>query len=129
MQYLGIMREHTAVFPAAYWAKYDGRVTYQASSQGGGQRGTGTGKVGVATYNYATPWALVEATTSPSFQDRQQDGAVRSRKRAVNVFGWVFFLITSGSPHVRPMGRTCGEPDENELTAMGVKLNGSHCRR
>ena len=23
------------------------------------------------------------------------------------------------------MGRTCGEPDEIELTAMGVKLNGS----
>ena len=50
---------------------------------------------------------------------------VRSRKRAVNFFGWVFFLISSGSPHVRPMGRTCGEPDEIELTAMGVELNGS----
>ena len=51
-----------------------------------------------------------------------------SRKRAVKYFGWVFFLISSGSPHVRPMGRTCGEPDEIELTAMGVKLNGSRCR-
>ena len=49
---------------------------------------------------------------------------VRSRKRAVIFFGWVFFLISYGSPHVRPMGRTCGEPDEIELTAMGVKLNG-----
>ena len=48
-----------------------------------------------------------------------------SRKRAVNVFGWVFFLISSGSPHVRPVGRACGEPDENGLTAMGVELNGS----
>ena len=50
-----------------------------------------------------------------------------SRKRAVIFFGWVFFLISSGSPHVRPMGvhRTCGEPDEIELTAMGVELNGS----
>ena len=45
---------------------------------------------------------------------------VRSRKRAVKFFGWVFFLISSGSPHVRPMGRTCGEPDEIELTAAGV---------
>ena len=26
------------------------------------------------------------------------------------------------------MGRTCGEPDEIELTAMGVTLNGSRCR-
>ena len=26
------------------------------------------------------------------------------------------------------MARTCGEPDEIELTAMGVKLNGSRCR-
>ena len=36
-----------------------------------------------------------------------------SRKRAVIFFGWVFFLFSSGSPHVRctPMGRTCGEPD------------------
>ena len=48
-----------------------------------------------------------------------------SRKRAVKFFGWVFFLISSGSPHVRPMGRTCGEPDEIGLTAMGVELNGS----
>ena len=52
----------------------------------------------------------------------------RSRKRAEMFFGWVFFLISSGSPHVRPMGRTCGEPDEIELTAMGVKLNGPRCR-
>ena len=38
----------------------------------------------------------------------------------------VFFLISSGSPHVRctPMGWTRGEPDEIELTAMGVELNG-----
>ena len=40
-------------------------------------------------------------------------------------FGWVFFLISLGSPHVRPMGRTCGEPNEIELTPIGVKLNGS----
>ena len=26
------------------------------------------------------------------------------------------------------MGRTCGEPDEIGLAAMGVKLNGSRCR-
>ena len=35
-----------------------------------------------------------------------------------------------GSPHVRPMGRTRGEPNEIELTPIGVKLNGSrrvHC--
>ena len=37
-------------------------------------------------------------------------------------------MISSSSPHVRPMGRTCGEPDEIELTAMGVKLNGLRCR-
>ena len=44
-------------------------------------------------------------------------------------FGWVFFLISSGSQHVRctPMWAlsTCGEPDEIGLTPMGVKLNGS----
>ena len=41
-------------------------------------------------------------------------------------------MISSGSPHVlrAHMGVycTCGEPDEIELTAMGVKLNGSRCR-
>ena len=43
-------------------------------------------------------------------------------------FGWVFFLISLGgqAPHVRctPMGRTCGEPNEIELTAIGVILDG-----
>ena len=33
-------------------------------------------------------------------------------------------MISSGTPHVRPVGRTCGELDETELTAMGVELNG-----
>ena len=44
-----------------------------------------------------------------------------SQKRAEVFFGWVFSLISPGSPHVRctPMGRTCGEPDKIELTAMG----------
>ena len=53
--------------------------------------------------------------------------AVPARKRAVTYFGWVFFLISSGSPRVRctPMGRTCGEPDEIGYTPMGVELNGS----
>ena len=46
-------------------------------------------------------------------------------KKSVIFFGWVFFLISSGSPHVRPMGRTCGEPDEIELAPMGVQLHGS----
>ena len=36
-------------------------------------------------------------------------------------------MISSGSPHVlrAHVGRTCGEPDEIGLTAIGVKLNGS----
>ena len=39
-------------------------------------------------------------------------------------------MTSSGSPHVRctPMGRTCGEPDESGLTAMGVKSNGPRHR-
>ena len=51
----------------------------------------------------------------------------RSRKRVVIFFGWVFFLIPSGSPHVRctPMVRTCGEPVEIGLTPMRVELSGS----
>ena len=47
-----------------------------------------------------------------------------------DIFRVVFFLISlisPGSPHVRPMGvhRTCGGPNEIELTPTGVKLNGS----
>ena len=34
--------------------------------------------------------------------------------------------ISLGSPNVRTMGHTCGEPDKIELTTIGVKLNGSH---
>ena len=41
----------------------------------------------------------------------------------------IFFLSSLGgqAPHVRPVGvhRTCGEPNEIELTAIGVKLSGS----
>ena len=41
-------------------------------------------------------------------------------------FGWVFFLISSGgqAPHVlrAHMGRTCGEPDEIELTPNGGEI-------
>ena len=52
---------------------------------------------------------------------------VTERKKSVMFFGCVFFLISFGSPHVRctPMGRTCGEPNEIELTAIRVILNGS----
>ena len=46
-------------------------------------------------------------------------------KRAVAFFGWVFFFKSSGPPHVRHMGCKCGEPNETELTHIGVKLNGS----
>ena len=52
-------------------------------------------------------------------------GRTCARKRAVNVFRWVFFLISFGSPRVRPVWRTCGEPSEVELTPIWVKLNGS----
>ena len=34
-------------------------------------------------------------------------------------------MVPLGSPHARPMVRTCGEPDGIGLAAMRVKLNGS----
>ena len=49
----------------------------------------------------------------------------RGEKRAGIYSGWVFFLVSSCSPHVRLMVRTCGEPDEVGLAATGVELNGS----
>ena len=35
------------------------------------------------------------------------------------------FVRLSGSPHVRRVHRTCGEPNEIELAPIGVKLDGS----
>ena len=50
-----------------------------------------------------------------------------SHRGPVIFFGRVFFLISSGgqAPHARctPMRRACGEPDDIELAAIGVKLN------
>ena len=87
------------------------------------------GDMGVYEYN-SMEWLLKDcnADATASAADaivHMGDHAYAIWKRAVILFGWVFFLISSGSPHVRPMGRTCGEPDEIELTAMGVELNGS----
>ena len=48
-----------------------------------------------------------------------------SRKRAGNIFRVGIFLDYVRLTTVRPTGRTCGEPDEIELAAIGVKLNGS----
>ena len=38
-----------------------------------------------------------------------------NKKRGI-VVGWVFFLISLCAPHVRPMGRTCTESTEVEVT-------------
>jgi len=82
--------------------------------------GAGTDLVRGTAHAQAAPWFEVGV-------DCRAATSTCSRKKAGIFFGWVFFLISSGSPHVRctPMGRTCGEPDEIELTPMGVKLNGS----
>ena len=60
---------------------------------------------------------------APLLEGRDHDACPRNR--AGIIFGWVFFLISFGSPHVRPMGRTCGEQSEIELTSIGVKSDGS----
>ena len=51
------------------------------------------------------------------------------REREMVFSGWVFFLISFGSPRVRctPVGRTCGEPHEIELAPIRVELNGPQC--
>jgi len=65
-------------------------------------------------------------TPRPAIRDFASNGIypgygmpLGSVKRAVAFFGWVFFLISSGSPRVlrSHMGHTCGEPNETELTA------------
>ena len=91
--------------------------------------------MGHGVHLWDAPWdvRLVEADGKeerPEVRPRRpprRDPVQRAwaRTRAVTCFGWVFFLISSGSPHVRPMGRTCGAPGEIELAPVGVKLNGS----
>ena len=73
--------------------------------------GNGTSPISSCTVDYTPPAA-------------GSDAAYVSRKRAVICFGWVFFLISLVSPHVRPVGRTCGEPNEIELTTIQLQLNG-----
>ena len=53
------------------------------------------------------------------------EGLPRTKKSAV-FFGWVFVLVSLGSPRVlrAHMGRSCGEPGEIELNPIGVALNG-----
>ena len=46
----------------------------------------------------------------------QAHGLLTWKSGRVMLCGWVFFLLSLGSPHVRRMGRTCGEPNEIELT-------------
>ena len=52
--------------------------------------------------------------------------ALLSRSKRYNIFRvGIFLLISLDSPHVRPMGCTCGGPNEIELATVGVVLNGS----
>ena len=44
-------------------------------------------------------------------QQRVRDGAALQRE-PFNFTPMAVNSVSSGSPHVRPMGRTCGEPDE-----------------
>ena len=101
-----------------------------AAGRTGASIGQGTPHFLFPTLVYTGKGGVVRCDGRRVCQFARSPRHVRSRKRAVKFFGWVFFLISSGSPHVRPMGvhRTRGEPDEIELTAMGVKLNGSRCR-
>ena len=83
--YYAILREYTPLYPTSFWAKYDGRVTYQVvapTPDADGADGcadnslsaasTGGNRVGAATYNYASPWYLEEGKASPSFADRSK---------------------------------------------------------
>ena len=66
-------------------------------------------------------YVTIRHHTSPYVTIRHHDG-----ERYCFV-GWVCFLISLGSPHVRPMWglSTCGEPNGIELTAAHEFFNGS----
>ena len=63
-------------------------------------------------------WSLSQASLEQVFMSVVADKqtGTGSQNIAVIFFGWVFFLMSSGS------GRTCGEPDEIELTPMGGEI-------
>ena len=54
------------------------------------------------------------------FLDVLQVRSFEAKKKEGILSGWVFFLISLGSPHVRPIGRTCGEPNEIELAVADI---------
>ena len=66
--------------------------------------------------------AAVIASTAAAPSASRVPAPVILTKRVMSV-GWAFFLISLGAPHVRPPHggvphRTCGEPNEIELTAI-----------
>jgi hypothetical protein len=58
VQYLAVLREFLPVYPAQFWKKYDGRITYRMEPDS------------FSVYNYAAPWVLTNARSSPSFEER-----------------------------------------------------------
>ena len=62
LQYLGIIREYIPVFPDGLWDKYDGRITYSTDVDS------------EVCYNYAAPWVLEAAKSTPTFEERSTAG-------------------------------------------------------
>jgi len=62
LQYLGIIREYIPVFPDGLWDKYDGRITYSTDVDS------------EVCYNYAAPWVLEAAESTPTFEERSTEG-------------------------------------------------------
>jgi len=77
-----------------------------AGARPGGEPGatTTTGATGAAPVNRDV-WATLFGDASSKIDDGTRPEPFNFTPMGVNP-------ISSGSPHVRPMGRTCGEPDE-----------------
>ena len=71
--------------------------------------------------------ARLGATGSVSIANVTVSNTLGPAKRAVMFFGWVFFLVSFGGQALHVLrahrGRTCGEPNENELAPTGVEMD------
>ena len=74
-------------------------------------------KVNLAAAAGPAPRAVGPCARSGGLEVHVRGRRLWLAQTAVMIFGRVFFVISFGSPHVRPTGHTCREPHEPELPA------------
>eukprot|EP00041_Stephanoeca_diplocostata_P031229 m.968416 g.968416 ORF g.968416 m.968416 type:complete len:1112 (+) comp23917_c0_seq8:89-3424(+) len=102
IQYYVVFREYLKLFPATWWNKYDGRITYHVNKS-------------VLPHGYAVPHSITASQTTPGFHERSQ--------LATALAGFVSLRCGTA-------GGTCGRSnrtrDINQLQALGSDVVASY---